>query len=95
MAGHRSQGIFLVNFNNFVNDDKVLFMQAKSWGDGYHVEIGFDMEDFNWDHPLILGADDVSFEDTLDLFRRIGLNGEETGDIEYITNNFKDMGFKG
>ena len=89
------ESFLVVDFNNYVNDDKVLFMQAKKWGDGYHVEIGFDMEDFDWDHPLILGADDVSLEDTLDLFRRVGLKAEETGDIDFITNNFKDMGFKG
>lgn len=89
------ESFLVVDFNNYVNDDKVLFMQAKSWGDGYHVEIGFDMEDFDWDHPLILGADDVSYEDTVELFRKIGLDGAETGDIEFITNNFKDIGFKG
>ena len=81
----------VVDFKNYVGDDMVLFMQAKKWDEGYHVEIAFDMKDFDWDHPLILGADNVSFEDTVDLFRRIGLNGEETGDIDLITNQFKDM----
>lgn len=90
---HEEVDSFLVvDFKNYVGDDKVLFMQAKKWGEGYHVEIGFDMADFDWDHPLILGADDISLEDTVDLFRRIGLNGEETGDIDLITNQFKNMG---
>ncbi len=68
-------------------------MQAKKWGDGYHVEIGFDMEDSDWDHPLILGADGVSLEETLDLFRRVGLKAEQTGDIDLISNCFRDIGF--
>lgn len=87
-----TESFLVVDFKNYVGDDAVLFMQAKKWGEGYHVEIGFDMSDFDWDHPLILGADDISFEDTVDLFRRIGMNGEETGDIDLITNQFKKMG---
>lgn len=83
----------LLEFNDFIEDDEILFMQTKKFGMGYHIEIAYDMSDYGWDHPLILAADDVSEEMTVELFGRIGLEGEPSGDIHFVNNNFKDVGF--
>lgn len=83
---------FVLNFTDLQEDDEVLFMQTKRCDNGYRVEIAYDMSDFD-QKPLILAADDVDLEATLMLFREVGLEGKPTGDIEFIENNFKDIGF--
>lgn len=79
-----------IRFNNYVEEDAVICMRV--WridNEDYHVEIDMDMNDFDWDKPLTLGAD-ISCAETENV---IGLccKGIQTGDIAVITDHFRDI----
>lgn len=78
-----------------LTDDKdMLFIQAVRCGDEWHVELAFDMSDFDWEYPLILGHD-MPLDDALKLLRQLCVDGASPDDIALIQNEFRDMGFHG
>ena len=80
---------------DLVEDEaSVLFIQAVRCGDGCHVEVAFDMEDFGWEYPLILGAE-MEIPEALGLLHRLCVDGETPDDEDEAWENFRDMGFKG
>ena len=84
-----------VSFRNHRRNDPVIYMQAARNTCNeklYHVEVAFDMSDFNWQHPLILGKDDMTLSEASDLFHEICVNCTQTDQIPVI-QEFKDMGF--
>ena len=70
--------------------DEILFIQTIRSGNHLHVEIAFDMSDFDWKHPLLLGAD-VSEDDAIELLRQLLVEGESTENIPLIMNDFRQM----
>ena len=86
-----------VGIKNPEPHDEVIFVQTAINNENglYRVEIGFDMSDFGWDHPLILAKDDMSAEETVALFHEIFVNCTPTSKIPVITNEFCDIGFGG
>jgi hypothetical protein len=78
-----------------LDDDKdMLFIQTVRCGNEYHVELAFDMSDFDWEYPLILGHD-MPLDDALKLLRQLCVNGMSPDDIDLVQNEFRDMGFRG
>ena len=75
---------------DLIDDMDMLFLKACRRGDLCHVELGFDMSDFEWDHPLVLGHD-LPLGEALHLLYRLLVDGESTDDIEEI-QRFRDMG---
>ena len=78
-----------------LTDDKdMLFIQAVRCGNECHVELAFDMSDFDWEYPLILGHE-MPLDDALKLLRQLCVDGASPDDIALIQNKFRDMGFHG
>ena len=70
--------------------DDLLFIRAARRADMCRLELGFDMSDFNWEHPLILGCD-MPLGEALDLLHRLLVDGESVDDIEVIQTEFRNM----
>ena len=84
-----------LNFRNPDSEDGVLFMRAERNEDGlYHVEIGLDMSEFDWDHPLILEHHGMHVSDAIELFHEIGVNCTPADDIDVVQNEFREIGSK-
>ena len=82
-----------LNFRD--SEDAILFMRAERSKDGlYHVELAFDMSEYDWDHPLILGHDGMDVSAAVELFREIGVNGTSVDDIDIVQNEFRDISSK-
>ena len=87
-----------VSFTNSEPEAEALFIQAARCGgteDGeplYHAEIAFDMSDFEWDHPLILARDGLTFEETVGLFHDVCVSCIPTDKIPLV-KGFRDIGF--
>lgn len=80
-----------VRFQNYVEDDAVDCLRIRRFGnDLCHVELDFDMSDFNWDHPLTLGAD-LSRNHTEEVIRALCCEGISSGDIPLIYEKFMDL----
>ena len=77
---------------DLIDDEDMLFLQACRCGDLCHLELAFDMSDFNLDHPLILG-NELPLEQALRLLYRLLVDGESPDDIAEIQTGFHDMGF--
>lgn len=84
-----------LNFRDPDSEDGLLFMRAERNKEGYyHVEIAFDMSEFDWDHPLILGHDGMHVSDAIELFHEIGVNCTSVDDIDIVQNEFRDISSK-
>ena len=70
------------------DDDNMLFIQAARAGEELHVELAFDMSDFQWEHPLILG-NDMPLGEALELLRQLCVEGESPDDIDAVQNGFR------
>ena len=70
------------------DDDDMLFIQAARAGEELHVELAFDMSDFQWEHPLILG-NDMPLGEALELLRQLCVEGESPDDIDAVQNGFR------
>ncbi len=79
---------------DLIDDQDMLFIQAVRCGDEWHVELAFDMSDFDWEYPLILGHD-MPLDTALKLLRQLCVDGASPDDIDLIQNEFRDMGFRG
>ena len=79
-----------IEFENFLNDDAIQSILIRRSGSKYHMELVNDMSDFGWDKPLVL-AGDIDLNTTLSIIKRLGLNGEGSGDIYEIMHGFKSM----
>ncbi len=79
---------------DLIDDQDMMFIQAVRCGDEWHVELAFDMSDFDWEYPLILGHD-MPLDDALKLLRQLCVDGASPDDIALIQNKFRDMGFRG
>ncbi len=77
---------------DLVDDEEMMFLQAVRSGDELHVELGFDMSDFEWDHPLILGHE-MEPGEALELLRRILVEKTPVDEIDVVQNRFRNMGF--
>ena len=75
---------------DLLDDPDMLFIQVARTGSGFHVELAFDMSDFKWMHPLILGCDLPSGE-TLELLNRMLVKGESPDNIDLVQNQFRQM----
>lgn len=76
---------------DLIDDKDMLFLQACRSGDLCHIELAFDMSDFDWDHPLILG-NELPLGNALSLLHRLLVEGSSPDDIEEIQNGFRQMG---
>ena len=75
---------------SLIDDQDMMFIQAVRCGDEWHVELAFDMSDFDWDHPLVLGGE-LSTEEAIVVLRRILVDGESTERIDEVCNGFRDI----
>ena len=60
----------------------------------WYVELAFDMKDFGWKVPLIIGAE-LELEEAVDLFRQLLEYGVSADDISIVQERFRDIGFTG
>ena len=72
------------------HDDPQEINVSYSNGD-YRMELIFPMDDFGWQHPLVLAAEGMSFDDVKQVLTEILIYQTETGDIELITERFRDV----
>ncbi len=79
---------------DLIDDQDMMFIQAVRCGNECHVELAFDMSDFDLEYPLILGHD-ILLDDVLKLLRQLCVGGASPDDIGLIQNEFRDMGFRG
>ena len=79
---------------SFLSDDELLFLQVLRTNEPgkRHLSFGFDMEDFGWDKPLILG-DVLTTDQTLEILRKVCVDGvaPDPDKIEEL-EHFKQMG---
>ena len=75
---------------DLIDDKDMLFIQATRSGSDLHVELAFDMSDFEWDHPLILGHE-MPLAEALDLLHQLCVDGESPDDIDVVYNEFHYM----
>ena len=79
----------LVEFRNTL-DDELLFMQAYAKGEKMHVELGIDMSDCDWEHPLILANDEMDKKEAAEFFGAICAGGLQLDD-DVDTDSFRDI----
>lgn len=79
-----------VEFRN-VLDDGLIFMQAYTKGEKMHVELAFDMSDFDWEHPLILANDEMNREQAVEFFKKICAESILTDDMKIVQNSFRNI----
>ena len=77
---------------NLKDDPDMLFIQVCRCGDECHVELAFDMSDFGWDYPLILGNELLPGVALLLLYE-LCVEGKSPDDMEIVQTSFRDMGF--
>ena len=59
------------------------------WRDyGYHVELDFPMDDFDWKYPLVLACG-LDGKDTVQLLRDLLVDVAGTGENEVVYNRFR------
>ena len=81
----------VIEFRNYIDDESLDFIQFCRSGEGYHMELVYDMTDFGWDVPLVLGCDDIIYEEAIEITEKI-CAGEQTGDIDIVNRCFKSIG---
>ena len=76
----------------FLRDDYVRFLQVlRTDRPGErHLSFGFDMRDFGWDEPLVLGKA-LPTEKTIDILRRVCVKGEDPNNMKEL-EEFRKMG---
>ena len=63
-----------------------------SYRDGnYRMRLTFPMEEFGWSHPMVLGADGMTFEHVKTIMTEICLYQSDTKNIPLIVESFKDI----
>ncbi len=79
---------------SFLHDEDLLFSQVirADRQEMRHLSFGYDMEDFGWDKPLVLGGV-LSADKTVEILRKICVDGLEpdSSKIEEM-NHFKKIG---
>lgn len=77
---------------SFLEDRDILFAQILRTGTQgeRHLSFGYDMDDFGWDKPLVLGKE-LPVEEVISILKRICVDDVSTDDIEEIMH-FKSMG---
>ena len=58
-------------------------------GEAYYLEITYPMDDFKWEHPLILANDSLTAEEAEEVLRSILV--DETDQIEIIIEHFHEV----
>ena len=81
----------VIHFSNYVHDDTIDFCRIHRTENGYHMELELNMEEFDWDEPLILGCDDIKLERVKDLLEGIIVDGKTSGESKFIYNNFRKL----
>ena len=86
---------FDVNTDDFLkitllNDEELGFLQILRCEGGRHLSLGYHMEEFGGEKPLVLGKA-LSTEKALEIMRRILVDNESTDSIKE-TLEFKNMG---
>ena len=55
------------------------------------MELIFPMDDFGWEHPLVLAADGIDFEGVKRILTEILMNQKDTEDIDLVLYSFRDV----
>ena len=77
---------------SFLHDDDLLFIQVlrtEQPGER-HLSFGFDMSDFGWDKPLMLG-NSLTTDKTLEIIRKVCVDGIDPNNMKEL-EEFKPMG---
>lgn len=87
----------LLEFTNLIVDDEadgdeVESIRVQRQGDTYKMVIGYNMEQYDWEESLYLGAEDVPEEVALEILRAVGMNEDSEIADDYIYNHFKNIG---
>ena len=79
---------------SFLHDEDLLFSQVirADQPEKRHLSFGYDMEDFGWDEPLVLGGV-LPLDKTVEILRKICVDGVEpdSSKIEEL-NHFRKIG---
>ncbi len=75
--------------DDFYKNDvpKVVLMAKSSYG--LYLELEYSMEEWDWDHPLLLANDHLTEEEAA--FVLVSIFHECTDDIQIITDHFKEV----
>lgn len=76
------------------DEDDMLFIRTIRHGEQWYMELAFDMSDFDWEGPLILGAE-LDLETAVLLLEQMLVHGVSPDDISMIQTRFRDIGFHG
>ena len=58
---------------------------------GYYLGLSFPMEEFDWDHPLVLAAENLSREQVEEVLRGICGERKSTEEIPIVMEELKDV----
>jgi hypothetical protein len=76
------------------NKDDLLYVQTKRHDEFWYVELVFDMSDFDWEYPLILGTE-LELEEAVELFKLLLVHRVSPDDLRVVQDRFRDIGFTG
>ena len=88
---HGSLNEIGIHFSEYLDDDAVDCVRISTSANGYSVRMEFNMDDFDWDTPLILGADDLPVDDLDTLLRELCRDGKTTGEIQVLIDHFRQI----
>ena len=77
-----------INNKQYVNDVPLSILFAKS-ANGFYMELCYPMDDFGWDHPLLLAHDHLSEEDAACVL--IAILDACTDNVPVIQKEFRDV----
>ena len=90
MDGMGSGDALLIRVSNHEEFDDFMAVYLE-WRDyGYHVELDFPMEDFDWKYPLVLAVG-LGRKRTKQLLRDLLVNLSGTGENEVVMNRFRQV----
>ena len=73
------------------NNDDPGAIQIAHFEDGYYMGLEFPMNDFGWEHPLILAGTGFSCEEIESILNDILIEGKSTDRIPAIMNGVRDV----
>ena len=88
--GRIMEDYVVLAFDNYLGEDSVIQIRVEKIEDSYEVEITMDFSDYGCEEPIVLQGS-LTLEQTLDLYRSLGLEGKQTGDMEYVMNHFRAL----
>ena len=59
--------------------------------EGYYLGLSYPMDDYGWEHPLLLAAENLPIEEVNEVIQGICAEEKSTGDIPVVMEKLKDV----